>query len=98
MYLTYIETSRLICTVHQLTGVYVSVVNIGLILVKASSAIEINQISLKLTINKFIKLTHFWSEAVIRRYSSKQVFLKFSHISQENTCVGVYFIFKAAGL
>ena len=91
MYLTYIETSRLICTVHQLTGVYVSVINIGLILVKASSAIEINQISLKLTINKFIKLTHFWSEAVIRRCSSKQVFLKFSHISQENTCVGVYF-------
>ena len=30
-------------------------------------------------------------EALICRYSSKQVFLKISQISQENTCVGVCF-------
>ena len=28
--------------------------------------------------------------AVVRRYSSKYVFLKISQISQENTCVGVW--------
>ena len=31
------------------------------------------------------------SEAVVRRCSSKQVLLKISQISQENTCAGVYF-------
>ena len=31
------------------------------------------------------------TEAVVRKYSSKEVFLKISHISQENTCVGVSF-------
>ena len=31
------------------------------------------------------------TEAVVRRYSSKWVFLKISQISQENTCVGVSF-------
>ena len=30
-------------------------------------------------------------ETVVRRCSSKQVFLKISEISQENTCVGVSF-------
>ena len=35
--------------------------------------------------------------AVVRRCSSKQVFLKFSKISQENTCVGVFFN-KVTGL
>ena len=28
------------------------------------------------------------SEAVVRRFASKQVFLKISRISQENICVG----------
>ena len=31
------------------------------------------------------------TEAVVRRYSSKEVFLKISQISQENTYVRVYF-------
>ena len=31
------------------------------------------------------------TEAVVRKCSSKQVFLKISQISQENTCVGISF-------
>ena len=31
------------------------------------------------------------TEAVVRRYSSKYVFLKNLQISHENTCVGVFF-------
>ena len=31
------------------------------------------------------------TEAVVRRYSSKQVFLNTSQISHENTCIGVSF-------
>ena len=32
-----------------------------------------------------------WSEATIRRCFSKQVFLRISQFSQENTCVGASF-------
>ena len=32
-------------------------------------------------------------EAVVRKYSSKWVYLKISPISQENTCVGVFGVF-----
>ena len=32
-----------------------------------------------------------WSEAVVRRFSSKWVFLNILRISQENTCAGVSF-------
>ena len=31
------------------------------------------------------------TKAVVRRYSSKKMFLKISQFSQENTCVGVSF-------
>ena len=46
-----------------------------------------------MNIAKFSR-TAFYStppEAVIRRCSSKQVFLKVSHTSQESTCAGVSF-------
>ena len=38
-----------------------------------------------------------YTEAVVCKCSSKYVFLRISEISQENTCVGVFFN-KAAGL
>ena len=34
---------------------------------------------------------HMYAEAVVRKCSSKKMFLKISQISQENTCVGVSF-------
>ena len=47
------------------------------------------------TSNGFIFLKH--SGAFVRRCSSKWVFLKFSKISWENICVGLYF-YKVTGL
>ena len=43
-------------------------------------------------------LTAVQYEAVAWRYSAKEMFLKILQNSQENTCVGVSFLNKVAGL
>ena len=41
-----------------------------------------------------VSSNHQTLEATVRRWSTKQMFLKMLQNSQENTCVGVWFLIK----
>ena len=54
--------------------------------------LEIFDIQMQITL--FYKAALTWLEVVVQRYIIKKVFLKVSLNSQENVCVGVFFLIK----